>query len=203
VIRNLDPSLAVGTELAELCRTHEIGAEWIAGSQTLDDLLARVLDDCDRRVGELPQPVFESDGDPAEGHTDPSDLRRLRVLIAFARQAADLRERTAEAPALVSGVADLERIKHRDRAIPQEDVERGKNRAVELMSEVASLCHKINNPLTSLLGRAQMLQLSPDPQPEQLAKNVVVIEDSARRVAALVQELGHLICRGKEELLSK
>ena len=41
---------------------------------------------------------------------------------------------------------------------------------LELCSDVARLCHKINNPLTSLMGRAQMLQMQPDPTPEKIAK---------------------------------
>jgi len=197
-IRDYDPKFAVGTELADLCRTHQIGPEWIAGSEGLDDLLSRVLVDCDRRLGNLPERVFES-----AFESDGGELRRLRSLIAFARRAAELRERSDAAPTLVSGVADLERLKQREQPASGADFEPRLGRAVELMGEVAGMCHRINNPLTSLLGRAQMLQLKPDPQPEDLAKAVVVIEDSARRIAGLVQELGHLVCHGKEELLRK
>ena len=68
-------------------------------------------------------------------------------------------------------------------------------RLAELFDELLVLCHKINNPLTSILGRAQImqLQLTGDPQ-SPFNKPVRVVEESARRVAALVQELANLLC---------
>jgi signal transduction histidine kinase len=70
----------------------------------------------------------------------------------------------------------------------------------ELLGAVSRLCHKINNPLTSIMGRAQMLQMKvKQGQDEQLAKSVAVIEESAKRVAALVQELANLICQARKE----
>jgi signal transduction histidine kinase len=72
----------------------------------------------------------------------------------------------------------------------------------ELLGSVSRLCHKINNPLTSIMGRAQMLQLKvKQGQDEQLAKSIAVIEESAKRVAALVQELANLVCHARKEFV--
>ena len=72
----------------------------------------------------------------------------------------------------------------------------------ELLNEIAKQCHKINNPLTSIMGRAQMMESkikqASDPQ---LAKSVTVIQESAKRVAALIQELANIVCQSRKELV--
>ena len=73
----------------------------------------------------------------------------------------------------------------------------------EQMSErfdvLAGLCHNINNPLTSLLGRAQILQLKPCTDP-QAKKAVDVILESATRITGLVRELAGTIGQGRIDL---
>jgi len=72
----------------------------------------------------------------------------------------------------------------------------------DLLGSLARLCHKINNPLTSVMGRAQMLQLTlGTTADEKTTKSVRVIEESSRRVAALVQELANLVCKGRKEFV--
>jgi signal transduction histidine kinase len=71
----------------------------------------------------------------------------------------------------------------------------------ELLGRMSVLHHKINNPLTSLLGRAQMLPLKlRQGDAEQVARAVEVIEDSSRRVAALIQELSSAVSQARERL---
>ena len=64
-----------GQALADLCRAYEISSEWLEESGNLDQLLARVLVDCERRLRELPEPARE--------------LQRLRSLVSFAREELD------------------------------------------------------------------------------------------------------------------
>lgn len=72
----------------------------------------------------------------------------------------------------------------------------------ELFSSLSRLCHQINNPLTSVMGRAQMLNMKvAQGGDEQLAKSATVIEESARRVADLIQELANLVCQGKKQFV--
>jgi signal transduction histidine kinase len=66
-----------------------------------------------------------------------------------------------------------------------------------LLRGQSELCHKINNPLTSVMGRAQMLRLKNDLDP-QLAKAVLAIEESAKRVAELVREMAQVIQEGRK-----
>lgn len=71
-----------------------------------------------------------------------------------------------------------------------------------LFTALSRLCHQINNPLTSVMGRAQMLQMKvAQGGDEQLAKSTAVIEESAKRVADLVQELANLVCQAKKEFV--
>jgi signal transduction histidine kinase len=58
----------------------------------------------------------------------------------------------------------------------------------EVMQAVAVLAHKINNPLTALLGRSQLLSHRAGDDPK-IAKATKVIEESAIRISELIREL--------------
>ena len=70
----------------------------------------------------------------------------------------------------------------------------------EVMRTLSVLSHKINNPLTALLGRAQILsgRTTDDPQ---VAKAVAVIEESSQRIAELIRELAAVVREGRHESL--
>ena len=68
-----------------------------------------------------------------------------------------------------------------------------------IFEEQRRLCHNINNPLTAIMGRAQILQLKQGNDPAVM-KVVQVIEESAKRVASDVRELSDLIHRGKRSI---
>jgi nitrogen-specific signal transduction histidine kinase len=55
-----------------------------------------------------------------------------------------------------------------------------------------ALSHAINNPVTALLGRAQMLSARNHDDPH-VAKTAVVLEESASRVADLARSLSALL----------
>jgi signal transduction histidine kinase len=72
----------------------------------------------------------------------------------------------------------------------------------DLFTDLSRVCHKINNPLTSLLGRAQMLAMKLQRgDAEQTEKMVEVIQESSQRVASYIQEMARIVNRGREELL--
>jgi signal transduction histidine kinase len=69
------------------------------------------------------------------------------------------------------------------------------------MKTLSVLSHKINNPLTTLLGRAQMLKmLGTDPK---ITKAADAIEQSSKRIAAYVAELALAVKEGREESLDR
>jgi signal transduction histidine kinase len=68
----------------------------------------------------------------------------------------------------------------------------------EMMQALGSLSHKINNPLTSLLGRAQLLRVGEDTDPKT-RRAAEVIEDSAKRIAGYIRELAGVISQGNEQ----
>jgi nitrogen fixation/metabolism regulation signal transduction histidine kinase len=70
----------------------------------------------------------------------------------------------------------------------------------ELLKTLGVLSHKINNPLTSLMGRAQILQMKKDTDPD-VRKAAEVIEESAKRIAAYIRELAVVVKDGREEAL--
>jgi len=75
-------------------------------------------------------------------------------------------------------------------------------KSAELMRTLAVLSHKINNPLTSLLGRAQILQSKKSDDPH-VCKAADVIEESARRIAEYIRELALVVREGREEALQR
>lgn len=64
---------------------------------------------------------------------------------------------------------------------------------------MASLSHKINNPLTSLIGRAQLLRQRQG-ENEYVRHAAEVIEESSRRVAEYVRELSGIVKSQQEEV---
>jgi len=72
----------------------------------------------------------------------------------------------------------------------------------EFMNEISQIAHAINNPLTSLMGRAQLLTIRKDLDPK-VTKAAQVIEASAQRIAAHVRELAHAVRTRREEILGK
>lgn len=78
------------------------------------------------------------------------------------------------------------------------DEKRARQRTAERMKTLAMLGHKINNPLTALMGRAQILQLKAGTDPG-VRKAAQVIEESSRRIADYVQELALIVKEGRIE----
>jgi signal transduction histidine kinase len=70
----------------------------------------------------------------------------------------------------------------------------------EVLRTLSVLSHKINNPLTALLGRAQILQAHRSADPS-IAKAAAVIEESSLRIAELIRELARVVKEGRHEAL--
>ena len=65
----------------------------------------------------------------------------------------------------------------------------------EALKTLSVLSHKINNPLTALLGRAQILQAHKTSDPG-VVKAAAVIEDASLRIAELIRELAQVVKDG-------
>jgi signal transduction histidine kinase len=64
--------------------------------------------------------------------------------------------------------------------------------------KLAKLSHKINNPLTSLIGRAQLLRQRDDADP-YVRRAAEVIEESSKRIATYVRELTAVVKERRED----
>jgi PAS domain-containing protein len=69
-----------------------------------------------------------------------------------------------------------------------------------LLETVGMLTHQINNPLTSILGRAQILRLKGKDNPDVL-KAATIVENSARRISDLISNLAGLAKGGDHKEL--
>ena len=72
----------------------------------------------------------------------------------------------------------------------------------EVLKTLSVLGHKINNPLTALIGRAQMLRAAAGSDPRAV-KAADVIEESAARIADLIRELGRVVKEGRQEAVDQ
>jgi hypothetical protein len=68
----------------------------------------------------------------------------------------------------------------------------------EVLKTLSVLSHKINNPLTALLGRAQILQAQKSTEPG-VAKAAAVIEEASIRIADLIRELAQVVKDGRQD----
>ncbi len=69
-----------------------------------------------------------------------------------------------------------------------------------LLQTIKMLTHQINNPLTSILGRAQILKLKGKNDPAVL-KAAGIVEDSAKRISGLISDLTDLAAGEEREEL--
>jgi signal transduction histidine kinase len=76
------------------------------------------------------------------------------------------------------------------------------DRLSELFATLGMLGHKINNPLTALMGRAQILRMNQELDP-QMDKMLSVIEDSTKRIAEYTRELSVVVERARGEILEE
>jgi signal transduction histidine kinase len=72
----------------------------------------------------------------------------------------------------------------------------------EVLKTLSVLSHKINNPLTALLGRAQILQVQKGNDPA-VVKAAGVIEESSLRIAELIRELAQVVKDGRQDALDE
>ena len=84
--------------------------------------------------------------------------------------------------------------------IPAEAAAEGSSHDLrEIFEQQRRLCHDINNPLTAVIGRAQILRMRKDSDPAAL-KAADAIEESAQRIAQSVRALSALVHRGRDTL---
>ena len=72
----------------------------------------------------------------------------------------------------------------------------------EVLKTLSVLSHKINNPLTALLGRAQILQAQKSDDPN-VVKAAAVIEDASLRIADLIRELAQVVKAGGQDAVDE
>ena len=155
-------------------------SESVSELADLAPVLQQANEECERQLARRGSPT-------------KTGLRQLHELIQLALHAQGNR-----GPADDAELASTDPLLH--------DVEAGSPANLDAMfDDLLVLCHKINNPLTSVLGRAQILQLKLGQGGESPleAKPVKVIEESAKRVAALVQELANVLCVGRKVFVDK
>lgn len=78
-------------------------------------------------------------------------------------------------------------------------IERGLDEQERTWEALAALSHKINNPMTSLIGRVQLLRQKAHGDP-YVNRAVEVIEESSMRVVEYLREMAALVKQRRAEL---
>jgi two-component system sensor histidine kinase FlrB len=143
----------------------------------------------EKLVGHAAQPLLGNVRRGANGEVISGDRGAKDKVVMVARRAL-LSDPQAE-------VVLLSDVTERDREMEERHRH---ERFSELLRTLGVLSHKINNPLTSLLGRAQLLRMRAKLDPD-VRKASQVIEDSAKRIAEYIRELAAVVKDGKAEAL--
>jgi signal transduction histidine kinase len=116
---------------------------------------------------------------------------------------ADPRVLTVSRRGVAGGAGDevilLSDVTERDR---EKDERHRLEKLGEVLRTLGVLSHKINNPLTALLGRAQLLKSNRNADPSVI-KAAAVIEESSQRIAELIRELARVVKEGRQEAVEK
>ncbi len=192
------------SRLAGLCRDQHVGTELIESCESLEQILDRTLAECERRIAD-------------DNASVQARLRQIDGLLKLARETNKLQANGSgmddARQVLLQLERDLSKVEQNPtETLPEQNSSSSPPGAAavdvellrDLLGALARLCHKINNPLTSIMGRAQIMQmkLEADTADDKTSRSVQVIEESAKRVAALVQELAGLVCQGSKELVT-
>ena len=141
-------------------------------------------------VGQPARPLLGSVVRCSDGEVVQNEGRDAVRVLHVERH--DLPSDPAAEVLLISNVAD------RDEGVDPQQA----GRLDRLRRALGMVCHKINNPLTSLLGRAQLLQCQGGKDPD-VDKAVDVIVESGTRIAIYVRQLASAIQEGHEGELDR
>jgi PAS domain-containing protein len=142
-------------------------------------------------VGKRAVPYLGAVGRGADGEVVRNGGGEDKTVMLVARR--DLPSEPQGEVVLLSDITERERRVNERHRLEKLD---------EVMRTLAVLSHKINNPLTSLLGRAQILLMQENAGP-QVEKAATVIDESARRIADYIRELARVVREGREEALEE
>lgn len=163
---------AMRQELAELCASLNIRSAAPEPGQDLDRLMGQVLEECERRLDEARAPELELRVERDAG----GEAQKLRAMLALSRQAVALNRLQAATDDRAQGHACAGACAGRS----------------EFFATLRELCHRINNPLTTLIGRSQLLSMTAKDDPG-LLKSAQAIGESSERIAAYVRELSGVV----------
>ncbi len=57
---------------------------------------------------------------------------------------------------------------------------------------IVTVCHEINNPLTAIMGQAQLIELRPEGLPPEIIEKIRVIDESAERIRQITEKMRNL-----------
>ena len=171
--RNLTISVAATTLLIAL--TWLFGRRWIRAFDHLDDTARR---------------VSRGDLSPLEPRPMPTaEVERLQHTVAS--MITNLQQARAS---IAAQVDDERRIREELQSLQQQVIRQERLAAIGVL--VSGVAHELNNPLQSILGFAELLQMQKD-IPEQARKDLALIQKESARASAIIRNLSRF---GRQQL---
>lgn len=118
---------------------------------------------------------------------DAFDESRQKVLEIVADQVAISIERIMKQRELESKNSSLREAQEKLKQAQEQLLTQEKMRAVAELA--ASVNHEVNNPLSIIIGNAQMIELDADRVPPEVAARIKSIVDGARRISLITHKL--------------
>ncbi|HEY7543321.1 MAG TPA: histidine kinase dimerization/phospho-acceptor domain-containing protein [Blastocatellia bacterium] len=57
---------------------------------------------------------------------------------------------------------------------------------------IVTVCHEINNPLTAIMGQAQLIEMRPEGLPPEIIEKIRIIDESAERIRQITDKMRNL-----------
>lgn len=162
------------------------GAE-AALAVSADLICVLVVEDGATIQGPLPFPLASSDA-VSVGEIAPGLIRTLERIAARQRLARNARsEVDAYRRRAAELQVELEQMSKQLREVEGQESENARLTAIEQL--IVTIRHEINNPLATLVGRAQLLRMRGRNAPEHVVQVLEEIEREALRIRALMDRL--------------
>ena len=175
-------------QIEDLAGIYDIGLEMIDECADSEKLISLILDEYERRFNEMPgTPIVPISTNKRSGW----ETKKIKALIMFATQAVMIKNKSILINELKKKNKTLKKAIAEQKELEQKLVESERLKAI--LEVVGTLNHEINNPLTVILGRTQLLWRREDISDTKIKSGLKEIHNEADRIREVVKKLSMII----------
>ncbi len=187
----------ISPSMDDMGSIYDFGLTMIDKCVDSNELITLILDEYERRFNEMPTTAIVPKGDSTQ---EKWEKEKVKSLMMFATQAVSLKEKSLFIRQLKEKNHALKRAMEEQKRLEAELVEAERLKAI--LQVVGTLNHEINNPLTVILGRSQLLSRKFDPSDKKILRSLRDIKEEAERIRDVVFKLSKVIKPSTKEYVS-